>query len=165
MSRADPDALLIERIAASKDTPWLETCRQHNQKAGKQRVVEAADVRLRELRVEAALSQRPLQNTLETRVDEALRVYEELLSLRHGRRQSASYTRRELKAKGPKDAVIATIRRGKETDGLKLLAKYGRLDCAYEQIAIDFAHELPDDVVKLATQMLSDFMDREDADR
>lgn len=53
--------------------------------------------------------------------------------------------------------MIRTIRRGKKTDGLKLLAEHHRLDCAYEQIAIDHAHDMPDDVVEKARQTLAEF--------
>jgi hypothetical protein len=37
-----------------------------------------------------------------------------------------------------------------------MLAEHKRLDCAYEQIAIDYAGELPDDVVKRARQTLAE---------
>ena len=43
--------------------------------------------------------------------------------------------------------MIRTIRRGKKTEGLITLLNNGRLDCSYEQIAIDFFHEMPEDVV------------------
>lgn len=40
--------------------------------------------------------------------------------------------------------------------GLELLAKHDRLDCSYEQIAIDFAvsENLPEDVVEEAHRTL-----------
>jgi len=82
-------------------------------------------------------------------------VYRELLKYKHGRNQAAGYTEREIRKYGPREALIRTIRRGKQTDGLKLLAQHGRLDCAYEQIAIDHAHELPEDVVARARQTLA----------
>ena len=41
-----------------------------------------------------------------------------------------------LGSDGPREALIRTIRRGKKTDGLKLLAEHDRLDCSYEQIAV-----------------------------
>jgi hypothetical protein len=55
-----------------------------------------------------------------------------------------------------REALIRTIRRGKKTDGLKLLAEHDRLDCAYEQIAIDHADEIPEDVVERARQTLAE---------
>jgi hypothetical protein len=59
---------------------------------------------------------------------------------------------------GPRDALIRTIRRGKNTDGLKLLAANDRLDCAYEQIAIDHADEMPEDVVERARQTVAEYI-------
>ena len=87
---------------------------------------------------------------------ESLRVYRELLKHKHGRNQAAGYTEREIRQYGPRDALIRTIRRGKKTDGLKLLAANDRLDCAYEQIAIDHADEMPEDVVERARQTLTE---------
>jgi hypothetical protein len=86
-------------------------------------------------------------NRLEGRIIESLRVYRELLKHKHGRNQSAGYTERDIKNLGPKGALIKTIRWGKKTDGLKNLQHQRRLDCSYEQIAVDFADELPEDVV------------------
>jgi hypothetical protein len=37
-----------------------------------------------------------------------------------------------------------------------VLSEHGRLDCAYEQIAIDYAHEMPPDVVEQARRTLAD---------
>jgi len=44
----------------------------------------------------------------------------------------------------------------RKRDGLMMLAKHDRLDCAYEQIAIDYHAELPEDVVKRARQTLTE---------
>ena len=71
-----------------------------------------------------------------------------------------SLPEREIRQYGPGEALIRTIRRGKKTDGLLLLAEYNRLDCAYEQIALDYAHEMPEDVVERARQILADFAGR-----
>ena len=60
---------------------------------------------------------------------------------------------------GTRDALMRTIRRGKKTDGLKLLAEHNRLDCAYEQIAIDHVRGLPDDVVERARRTLAEYRD------
>ncbi len=86
-----------------------------------------------------------------------MRVYRELLRHKHGRGQAAGYTEREIRDYGEREAIIRTISRGKKTEGLKLLAQHDRLDCAYEQIALDHADELPDDVVEQARQTLVDF--------
>lgn len=93
-------------------------------------------------------------NTLEGRITESLRVYRELLKHKHGRNQAAGYTERDIKNLGLKGALIKTIRSGKKTDGLRNLQHQRRLDCSYEQIAIDFADELPEDVVDQARKTL-----------
>jgi hypothetical protein len=42
---------------------------------------------------------------------------------------------------GEKEAVRRTVATLTMSSGLELLAKYGRLDCAYEQIILDFPDE------------------------
>jgi hypothetical protein len=119
-------------------------------------VVEATKRRLRDLDLHDALRVMPEAHSIEERVLESVRVYRELLKHKHGRNQAAGYTEREIRQYGPREALIRTIRRGKKTDGLKTLAEHGRLDCAYEQIAIDHAHEMPEDVVEQARQTLAE---------
>lgn len=92
---------------------------------------------------------------MESRVQESVRIYRELLKHKHGRNQAAGYTEREIRQYGHREALIRTIRRGKKTDGLKLLAAHQRLDCAYEKIAIDHAHEMPEDVIARARLLLA----------
>jgi len=147
---------LLSMIASSTDHSWLERCREHNIGLGRRDIVQAVSTRLRDLYLIEALKIRPDARTVEARVLESVRVYRELLKHKHGRNQAAGYTEREIKRYGPCEAVIRTIRRGKKTDGLKLLEAYGRLDCAYEQIAIDYANEMPDDVVDLARKTIAD---------
>jgi hypothetical protein len=120
-------------------------------------VVEAAKRRLRDLDLHDALRVKPEAHSVEERVLESVRVYRELLKHKHGRNQAAGYTEREIRRYGPREALIRTIRRGKKTDGLKSLAEHDRLDCSYEQIAIDHAHEMPEDVVAQAQKTLADF--------
>ena len=103
----------------------------------------------------SALKVEPEAHSLEERVLKSVRVYRALLKHKHGRNQAAGYTEREMKQHGPREALIRTIRRGKKTDGLVMLAEHERLDCAYEQIAIDYAPELPEDVVERARQTLA----------
>ena len=133
------------------------TCRDHNAKLGRQSVVEAVKRRLRDLGLHDALRLRPEAHSVEERVLESVRVYRELLKHKHGWNQAAGYTEREIRQYGPREALIRTIRRGKKTDGLKSLAEHDRLDCSYEQIAIDHAHEMPEDVVAQAQQTLAEF--------
>jgi hypothetical protein len=147
---------LLTAVTQSSDRSWLEQCRNHNAKLGRKEVVAAADQRLRYLDLQDALRLRPEAHSVEERVLESVRVYRALLKHKHGRNQAAGYTEREIRDYGPRGALIRTIRRGKKTEGLKTLAENGRLDCAYEQIAIDFATEMPEDVVDRARQTLAE---------
>ena len=47
------------------------------------------------------------------------------------------------------------MRSGKVTDGLRALQMVGRLDCSYEQIALDFAADMPEEVVEQARATLA----------
>jgi hypothetical protein len=79
------------------------------------------------------------------RVEEAIRVYEEFLALKHGgKRIKASRTRRMIAVHGPKEAVARTVRSMTTSPGLELLHEHGRLDCAYEQIVLDFSDVFDD---------------------
>ncbi len=147
---------LLSAIAHSWDRAWLEQCRDHNRKLERREVVEAAQQRLRYLELQDALRVKPNANTIEQRVIETVRIYRALLKHKHGRNQAAGYTEREIRKYGPREALIRTIRRGKKTEGLWTLAEHDRLDCAYEQIAIDFATEMPEDVVNRAKQILAE---------
>jgi hypothetical protein len=146
---------LLAAIRKSNDRNWLIGCRDYNRKLGNREVVDAAEQRLRDLDLRAALRVRPEAKTVEDRVGESVRVYRELLRHKHGRNQAAGYTERAIRDHGPKGALIRTVRSGKKTDGLMLLAKHNRLDCAYEQIAIDHADEMPSDVVEIAKRTLA----------
>jgi hypothetical protein len=148
---------LLSAIMRSVDQAWLMQCRKYNASIGKSDVVAAADRRLRDLDLRDTLRMRPEAHTVEARVLESVRVYRALLKHKHGRNQAAGYTEREIKQYGPREALIRTIRRGKKTDGLRLLAEHDRLDCAYEQIALDYAQEMPDDIVEQALQTLREF--------
>ncbi len=154
---------LLDAIAKSVDRKWLTNCRAHNLTLGNKHVVAAIDTRVRDLDLHQALEERAAANTVEDRVRESVRVYRGLLRHKHGRNQPAGYTEREIRQYGEREALIRTIRRGKKTDGLKLLAQHDRLDCAYEQIALDHADELPEDVVALARQIITDLKNSGDA--
>lgn len=148
---------VIAALASSTDTQWIENCKRLHVKLGNDNVVKAADQRLRDLALSEALRIRPRAQSLEERVDEMVRVRRALLKHEHGHNQAAGYTERDIKKYGARETLIKTIMRGKETDGFKLFAKHGRLDCAYEQIAIDFVNELPEHVVEQARKNLARF--------
>ena len=95
---------------------------------------------------------RPLVDlTLAERVHEAVRVHEEFLAFKHhGKRVPASRTKTMIARWGEKEAVRQTVTNLTMSTGLELLAKYGRLDCAYEQIILDFPDEFDPIVIAKA---------------
>ena len=71
-----------------------------------------------------------------------MRVYETFLAYKHGgKRIAAARTRSMIKRWGEKEAVWRTVTNRNMSTRLDLLAKYGRVDCAYEQIILDFPDE------------------------
>ncbi|MDB5414108.1 MAG: hypothetical protein JWR10_2443 [Rubritepida sp.] len=154
MADAAPSNLIVA-INASTDLAWLRSCLEHNRKAGNETVASLTEARIRDVDLAKALKVKAGGDTLEGRVLEALRVYREILKHKHGRNQPAGYTERAIRDHGPKGALLVALKSGKPTDGLKRLAEYHRLDCSYEQIAIDFAAELPADVVEKAKRTLA----------
>ncbi len=149
------DNPVFRAIENSSEIYWLRICRDTN-KDRNPAVAEAAAKRLVEVEVAAALKQHLGGDTIESRVAESIRVYREYLKLKHGRTQAAGYAERDIKKLGAKDCVIKTVKSAKAIDGLKALLECGRLDCSYEQIAIDFADAMPAEVVAQAHKSLSE---------
>lgn len=136
--KLNPD-VTIPLIEKSTDRPWLVgfKARLASATAGDDaaaRIIAALDRRLLQLNLGGS---RPDMTFVE-RVHEAVRVYEQFLAHKHGRRQPASRTRKMIKEHGEKEAVARTVRNMKTSPGLELLHEHGRLDCAYEQIILDF---------------------------
>jgi hypothetical protein len=138
-------ALAIASIMKSTDKAWLREFRNRMVAAEAPEIVAAIDERFTQLGEQALRGAigRPLVNmTLIERVQEAVRVYEEFLAYKHdGKRIAASRTRSMIKRWGEKEAVRRTVTNLTMSTGLELLAKYNRLDCAYEQIILDFPDE------------------------
>ena len=156
--KPDP-AVAIPSIMRSRDRDWLTGFRARILHADVPEIVAAIDKRLGELGesgLRAAIG-RPLLNlTLVERVHEAVRVYEEFLVHKHGgKRVRASRTRKMIKDWGEKEAVRRTVTNMSMSSGLELLAKYGRLDSAYEQIILDFPEEFDAALIGKARENLS----------
>jgi hypothetical protein len=152
-------AIAIASIQKSKDKNWLREFRSRMVVADAPEIVAAIDERL-SLLGEAALRTaigRPLTDlSLAERVHEAVRIYEEFLAYKHGgKRVRASRTRTMIGRWGEKEAVRRTVTNLTMSTGLDLLAKYGRLDCAYEQIILDFPDEFGPMVVAKARSNLA----------
>jgi hypothetical protein len=156
--KPDP-AVAIPSIERSHDQDWLAGFRRRISKEDEPKITAAIDKRLAELG-EKGLRYAigvPLDNlTLQERVHEAVRVYEQFLAYKHGgKRISASRTKTMIKRWGEKEAVRRTVANMTMSTGLELLAKYGRLDCAYEQIILDFPTEFDAELATKARTNLS----------
>jgi hypothetical protein len=156
--KPDP-AVAIPSIMRSRDKAWLTGFRARILHAGVPEIVRAIDNRLGELEessLRVAIGKPLLNLTLVERVHEAVRVYEEFLVHKHGGKHvRASRTKKMIKDWGEKEAVRRTVTNMSMSSGLELLAKYGRLDCAYEQIILDFPEEFEPAVVAKARANLS----------
>jgi hypothetical protein len=60
-----------------------------------------------------------------------------------------------IKKWGEKEAGRRTVTNLNMSTGLELLAKYGRVDCAYEQIILDFPEEFDEALLKKARENLA----------
>jgi hypothetical protein len=159
-------ALAIASIMKSTDTAWLLTFRSNMVEAGASDIVAAIDERFRELNA-GALQERigqPIADmTLVDRVREAVRVYEEFLRHKHGgKRVRAARTNEMIRRWGEKEAVRRTVANLDMSNGLDLLARHGRLDCAYEQIILDFPAEFEPELIAKAKANLARLGTRRD---
>jgi hypothetical protein len=73
-------------------------------------------------------------------------AYEKVLSGDVGRRRFATYTRRKIKTDGAMAVILDLLDKPPRTYGLNFLRHNNRLDCAYENIIIDYHKVYPDDI-------------------
>ena len=151
--------IAIRSVMSSRDREWLLTFRSSMETAGAMEIIAAIDARLAQLRDDAlkgAIGKPRSDMTFAERVDEAVRVYEEFLAHKHeGKRVKASRTKTMIKRWGAKEAVRRTVANLKMSNGLDLLWRHGRLDCAYEQIILDFPAEFDAAIVAKARANLA----------
>jgi hypothetical protein len=151
--------IAIPSIMSSNDKGWLTAFRSRITNLGVPEIVAAIDERLGQLGERGLRSalRKPLGHpTLVERVHEAVRVYEQFLAHKHGgKRVRASRTNGMIKRWGEKEAVRRTVTNMTMSTGLELLAKYNRLDCAYEQIILDFPDEFDPAVIAKARENLA----------
>jgi len=152
-------AIAIASIMKSRDIPWLREFRARMVTAGAPEIVAAIDerfVQLGEQALRTAVARPLVDMTLAERVREAVRVYEEFLAYKHdGKRIKASRTRAMIERWGEREAVRRTVTNLTMSTGLELLAKYNRLDCAYEQIILDFPEEFDPWLIAKARENLA----------
>ena len=135
----------VDSINQSTDKDWLKGFRTRMMAAGVKEIVDGVDrrlVELHDLALERAIGKPSADMTLNERVWEAIRVYEAFLAHKHGgKRVPASRSKDMIKRHGEKEAVRRTVKNLNMSNGLELLEQHGRLDCAYEQIVLDFPLE------------------------
>jgi hypothetical protein len=152
-------AVAIASINRSDDKAWLEGFHARMTAAGESAIVAAIDDRLAQLKDLAfrkAIGSPLADLTLVERVHEAVRIYEEFLARKHGgKRIRAARTNAMIRKWGEKEAVRRTVTNLDMSTGLELLAKYERLDCAYEQIILDFPDEFDEALLKKARENLA----------
>jgi hypothetical protein len=129
--------------------------------AGSLQVVEAVDQRLDQLAAQdlhRSIGTRPSNLSVAQRVMEAVRVLEEVRAYKNdGKRRPATRTRRMIAARGEIGAVRQTVMTHTTSSGLEELAAHGRLDCAFEQIILDFPEAFDEAAVAKAQANLGRF--------
>ena len=152
-------AAAIEAINKSTDKPWLEDFRTRMIAAEKLDMVTALDHRLAELNELAfrtAIGSPRAGLSLIERVRESVRIYKEFSTREHfDKRFRVARTNAMIKRWGEKEALSRTVSNLSMSTGLEQLAKYSRLDCAYEQIILDFPHEFSDGLIAKARANLA----------
>jgi hypothetical protein len=93
---------------------------------------------------------------LERRFWETLAAYEESLAKKHGKRQSANYTRRKVVNKGIRQALTDWALDPNATAGFKQLAADGLIEFSAEYVVMEFAKDFPANVVAAARKRLEE---------
>jgi hypothetical protein len=149
----------ITSIMKSSDTAWLTSFRASMVTAKAPRIAAAVDDRLNELRdlaLRGAIGEPLTDLTLEERVHESSRVYGAFVAHKQGgNRVDAAKIQAMVARWGEKEAVGRTVTKLAMSTGLELLLKYGRPDCAYEQIVLDFPGEYDAALVAKARENLA----------
>jgi len=153
MNAPNPDVAIASAMKMTNRASLLEF-REKMAVFDMPQVIQAIDQRLNELAAlelhRAIGSPRTNLNVVQ-RVNEAVRVLEEVRAYNSGgRRHAASRTRQMIKARGEIDAVRRTVMNNHTSTGLEDLAAHGRLDCAFEQIILDFPEVFGPEVVAKA---------------
>ena len=100
-------------------------------------------------RIEEILSiERSGQSDFYNELMRYVEAYEVVLTGDVGRRRFARYTRRKIATHGALKTVLDLVRKPPKTYGITLLRERKRLDCAYENLIIDYADAYPDDIKK-----------------
>jgi hypothetical protein len=85
---------------------------------------------------------------------EAMYAYEWTLFRKHGRRQRASYLRREMKNLGIIKAVDKVVSKGQETSGYPALVAEGMERMLFERVIVKYPHQFTPTAVDKSKQRL-----------
>lgn len=85
---------------------------------------------------------------------ETLAAYELLLAEKHGRAQTAGYTRRKVREHGVRKCLADWANSTKPTPGFDLLVERGMINLTGEALVLKYAHEFDDETVKNAKKRL-----------
>lgn len=132
------DLKVVARLAgqATSDADLDRTISAARGVATPEQLLELKAVQLQN-RYRLAIVRREGDPDFEGRVQEALRVVEALYSRKNGKPTRASRTRQSIARHGTAEAVRRVVAK-RDSPGLRILVDNDRLDCAFEQIVIDF---------------------------
>jgi hypothetical protein len=156
------DLTVVARLAkaATKDSDLDSTIAAASRGATPEQMKELKSIE-RENRFRLAICRHEGTPDFDGRVQEAIRVVEALYSIRNGKPSFASRTKQSFKRHGTVEALRRVIAK-KDSPGLRILVENDRLDCAFEQIALDFPDIFREgDTLAIASETL----ERERGDR
>lgn len=111
-------------------------------------IAQACRKRLYELETPEA------SDPIEQRLWQAVAAYEQTLREKHGRKQTASYTRRKIAAKGAVQTLTDWALDKKVTPGFEALVKSGSAEFTGEYVVVEFADRFSPEAVAAAKKKL-----------
>lgn len=97
-----------------------------------------------------------VSDPIEQRLWQAVAAYEQTLREKHGRKQTAAYTRRKIAAKGAVQTLTDWALDKNVTPGFEALVKAGSAEFTGEYVVVEFADRFPPAAVAAAKKKLID---------
>lgn len=98
-----------------------------------------------------------VSDPIEQRLWQAVAAYEQTLREKHGRKQTAAYTRRKIAAKGAVQTLTDWALDKNATPGFEALVKSGSAEFTGEYVVVEFADRFPPEAVAAAKKKLIDY--------
>lgn len=111
-------------------------------------IAQACRKRLYELETPEA------SDPVERRLWQAVAAYEQTLREKHGRKQSAAYTRRKIAAKGAIQTLTDWALEKNVTPGFEALVRSGSVEFTGEYVVVEFAERFSSEAVEAARKKL-----------